>query len=127
AVMGMTVRPDMACFLLGCRRWPRAGLSVEDIPPRQAVTIPVSAYNTGRAACLLMPGASARREQRRLRPVGDIEAPYDLLDVRLDRAFGHVERVRDHLVCFAFGDQREDITLAARQRAPWCALGSRRR
>jgi hypothetical protein len=30
----MTVRPDMACFLLGSRRWPRVGLLVEDIPPR---------------------------------------------------------------------------------------------
>jgi len=53
-----------------------------------------------------MAGAGSRREQRRLRPVGDLEPPYDLFDVCLDRAFGHVERVCDQLVRFALGDQR---------------------
>ena len=71
--------------------------------------------------------SGACREQRRLRPVGDIEAPYNLFDVRFDRAFAHIERVRDQFVRFAFSDQREDIALAARQQAPWCALGGRGR
>jgi hypothetical protein len=31
--MGMAVRPDMAYFLLGCRRW-RAELFAENIAPR---------------------------------------------------------------------------------------------
>src|SRR5580693_4653008 len=72
---------------------------------------PLSAYNTRRAAWPLMSGDGARREQRRLRPVGNIETPNDLLDMRLDRAFGHVERVGDQLICFALGDQRQDIAL----------------
>ena len=48
-----------------------------------------------------MPG-SPGCEQCRLRPVGDIQPPYDLLDMRFDRAFGHGQRVGDKLVRLAF-------------------------
>ena len=65
----------------------------EDIPPRRALTIPV-----GRSG-LSMVETGPRREQRRLRPIRNVEAPDDLLDVRLDGAFGHFERIRDRARC----------------------------
>ena len=52
----------------------------------------------------LVPRARSGREQCRLRPVGDIEAPYDLLDMRLDCALGHVQRVSDQFVRLAYRD-----------------------
>src|SRR5215471_1274635 len=96
----------------------------EDIPPRRALTIPV-----GRSG-LSMVETGPRREQRRLRPSRDVEAPDDLLDVCFDGAFRHSERIRDQFVGLALGDQRKDVALAARQFAPGAMpgpLGSWRR
>jgi Transglycosylase SLT domain len=42
--------------------------------------------------------------------------------MRLCRTLGHIERFRDQLVGFPFGNQREDIAVAARQLSPRCML-----
>jgi transglycosylase-like protein with SLT domain len=42
--------------------------------------------------------------------------------MRLCRTLGHIERFRDQLVGFRFGNQREDIAVAARQLSPRCML-----
>ena len=48
--------------------------------------------------------AAAGRKQRRLRPVGHVEAADDLFHMRFDRTLGHSQRVGDQLIRPAFGN-----------------------